>query len=178
MKEILLENIDVIVTIIGFIITYKMTIKSFGDEIRKSKISHNIEMIHSLPYEVCELMTKVQKSTKGGGNNSFHAQEYEKLMTKIFAYGSSAAVTIITEVQQTSYRMNHLEKKDSQYRILILYALLITQLKYDISDEIVSPENWFKLKINDYYKMRKTIVKEINEIVSELELNEKFYVEK
>ena len=34
MKEFLLNNVDIFVTIIGFVITYHMTTKSVGDKIR------------------------------------------------------------------------------------------------------------------------------------------------
>ena len=39
-----------------------------------------------------------------------------------------------------------------------------------------SPELWFKLKINDYDKMRDEMIKENNKIVDELDLNEDFKI--
>ena len=46
--------------------------------------------------------------------------------------------------------------------MLVLFSLLITQLKYEISDEIISPESWFKLKINDYDTVREKMIEKIN----------------
>ena len=86
MKDFLLNNLDIIVTIIGFVITYQMTTKSVSDEIRKSKIAHNVEVIHPLLLELCNMMSKIQKSA--GKKNAVSLHEYEMLMTKIFAYGS------------------------------------------------------------------------------------------
>lgn len=177
MKDFLLNNIDVMVTIIGFVITYHMTTKSVGDEIRKNKVAHNVEMIHSLPLELCNMMAKIQKSPGTNKKATIKQQDYEELMTKIFAYGSKDAVTLATEIQQTFYRIAR-TNEDYGQKLLILFSLLITQLKYDISDEIVSPESWFRLKINDYENVRNDMVLKINQLISELSLNEKFYVEK
>lgn len=177
MKDFLLNNIDVMVTILGFVITYHMTTKSVSDEIRKSKIAHNVEMIHSLPLELCNMMTKIQKAPSTNKKTTIKQQDYEELMIKIFAYGSKDAVTLATEIQQTSYKIAQTNENCGQ-KMLILFSLLITQLKYDISDEIISPESWFRLKINDYENVRNDMIEKINQLISELSLNEKFYVEK
>lgn len=62
MKGFLINNLDVFVTILGFFITYKLTTKTFGNEIKKSKIDQNVEATHSLPLELCNMMSKIQKS--------------------------------------------------------------------------------------------------------------------
>lgn len=172
MKEFIINNFDVFVTIIGFFITYKLTTKTFGNEIRKSKIDQNIEAIHSLPLELCNMMSKIQKSQ---GKSAVSASEYEKLMTRIFAYGSKDAVAIAIEIQQTFYKVGKTEEDYGQY-LLVLFSLLITQLKYEISDEIISPESWFKLKINDYDTVRKDMIEKINHVIKTLGLNKKFMV--
>lgn len=175
MKDFLLNNLDIFVTIIGFVITYQMTTKSVSDEIRKSKIAHNVEVIHPLLLELCNMMSKIQKSA--GKKNAVSPHEYEMLMTKIFAYGSKGAVSLATEIQQTFYKVAK-TNEDCGQELLVLFSLLITQLKYDISDEIMSPESWFRLKINDYENVRDDMVLKINNWISQLSLNEKFYVEK
>ena len=175
MKEFLINNLDVFVTILGFFITYKLTTKTFGNEIRKSKIDQNLEAIHSLPLELCNMMSKIQKLQ--GSKNTVSASEYESLMTKIFAYGSKDSVAIAIEIQQTFYRVNKTGEDCGQY-LLVLFSLLITQLKYEISDEIISPESWFKLKINDYDTVREKMIDKINHVVKALELNKKFMVKK
>ena len=175
MKEFIVENLNVIVTIFGFFITYKLTTKTFSNEIIKSKIDHNVEAIHSLPLELCNMMSKIQQ---GKGNKSaVSPSEYEKLMTKIFAYCSKDAVTIAVEIQQTFYKVNKTGEDYGQY-LLVLFALLITQLKYEISDEIISPESWYKLKINDYETERESFVGKLNETIKKLDLNKKFLVKK
>ena len=173
MKEFIIDNLDVLVTIIGFIITYKMTTMAVGDEIRKSKISHNAEMIHALPLELCEFMGKIQKH----GNNDARLKDYEKIMSKILAYGSRDAVNIAVEVQQASYRTAK-TGEDVGQTLLVLVSLLITQLKYDISEEIMSPESWFKMKINDYENVRVKVVSVTIEFIIKFGLNDAFYIEK
>lgn len=175
MKEFIIDNLDVIVTIFGFFITYKLTTKTFSNEIKKSKIDHNVEAIHSLPLELCNMMSKIQQAK--GNKGVVSASEYEKLMTKIFAYCSKDSVTLAVEIQQTFYKINKTNEDYGQY-LLVLFALLITQLKYEISDEIISPESWFKLKINDYETAREPFVDKINETIKNLDLNKKFIVKK
>ena len=173
MKDFIVNNLDVFVTVLGFFITYKLTTKTFGNEIRKSKIDQNIEAMYSLPLELCNLMSKIQKLQ--GQKNKPAADEYEKLMTKIFAYGSKDAVALAVEIQQTFYKIQKTGEDYGQC-LLVLFALLITHLKYEISDEIISPESWFKLKINDYDTAREKIVEEINRTIKSLGLNKKFYI--
>ena len=177
MKDFLLNNLDIFVTVIGFVVTYHMTTKSVGDEIRKNKIAHNVEKIHSLPLELCNMMSKIQKSSSNSKKPAIRQQDYEDLMIKIFAYGSRDAVTLATEIQQMFYKVAKTDE-DCGQELLVLFSLLITQLKYDISDEIISPESWFRLKINDYENVRDDMVVKINNWISRLSLNEKFYVEK
>ena len=173
--DVLVSNLDVVVTILGFFITYKLTTKTFSNEIRKSKIDHNVEAIHSLPLELCNMMSKIQQSK--GNKNVVSSSDYEKLMTRIFAYCSKDSVTIAVEIQQTFYKINKTNEDFGQY-LLVLFALLITQLKYEISDEIISPESWFKLKINDYETAREPFVDKINQTIKNLDLNKKFIVKK
>lgn len=96
-------------------------------------------------------------------------------MTKIFAYGSKDAVALAVEIQQTFYKIQKTGEDHGRY-LLVLFALLITQLKFEISDETISPESWFRLKINDYDNEREKFVEEINCTVKKLGLNKKFYI--
>lgn len=98
-------------------------------------------------------------------------------MNTVCAYGSKDAIKIASIMQSENYRMAN-EKKENQnkYRILCFYSLLVTQIKYDVTNIVNSPELWFKLKINDYYKMRDKMIEENNKIVDELDLNEEFKI--
>ena len=60
--------------------------------------------------------------------------------------------------------------------MLAAYSLLITQLKYDLTSEIISPESWFQLRMNDYEKIQPQMQKSINDLIKELDLNHAFTV--
>ena len=166
MLEFLKSHIDTILTVgvtaIGFIVTYFMTKKNFRDEIKKEKISIATESIQSLPYEFCELMSKTIKG-------SIDPKEYEKLLSKVIAYGSNDAIKIAIAMQRNAYQK-------SGKNPIVFFSLLITQLKYDLTSEIISPESWCLLKINDYDTTKDKTKAQINEIIEELDLNKKFKV--
>ena len=52
----------------------------------------------------------------------------------------------------------------------------LTQIKFDVTGDAVSPELWYKMKINDYHKNKTKIKIANNEIVSELHLNKNFKI--
>ena len=157
--------ITVAVTVIGFIVTYFRTTKNFQEEIRKNKINLAAESIQSLPYDICRIMDNAINKTE------LSAQEYSSVLYKVLAYGSKEAVSIAVKMQELSYNSN----SDSNFStdkksIIVLYALLITQLKYDLTSEVISPESWFKLKMRDYPSIEEEIRSLINKHIYELEL--------
>ena len=56
------------------------------------------------------------------------------------------------------------------------YALLITQLKFDLTSEVIPATSWFRIKIKDYEKIRIKTEAAINALVDELGLNSKFKI--
>ena len=70
----------------------------------------------------------------------------------------------------------HTGKENDRWKALAAYSLLITQLKYDLTAEVISPESWFMLRITDYEKKQEEIKSEINNIVDNLRLNKLFHV--
>lgn len=158
--------ITVFMTLIGFVVTYIMTQQAFKDEIRKYKINHTVEVIQDLTFDICELMDRI-------GDGSLKSEQFKAIMSKILAYGSEDAIKIAIQMQRCAYDSHGKPSSASQ---LALYALLITQLKYDLTSEIVSPESYFLLRIKDYDKLKKTIQESINSYVKELKLNKHFIV--
>jgi hypothetical protein len=65
---------------------------------------------------------------------------------------------------------------DDRLPMLAAYSLLITQLKYDLTSEIISPESWFQLRMNDYEKIQLKMRQSINDLIKELDLNNSFIV--
>ena len=165
--------LTVIVTVLGFVITYFMTKKNFKEEIRKDKIALAAEATQTLPYDICQLMDSMIKD-KDKKQNVF-MKEYGAILSKVLAYGSKDAVKIAIKMQQLSYDAAD-QPTEKRFAILAAYALLITQLKYDLTLEVISPESWFQLRMNDYSKIQNIMKSDINNIVNELDLNHSFNV--
>ena len=48
---------------------------------------------------------------------------------------------------------NYLRKKNefaNKYRPVCFYILLVTQIKYDVTGNAVSPDYWYRMKTTDY----------------------------
>ena len=65
------------------------------------------------------------------------------------------------------------EKADS-YRVIAFYVLLTVQIRADITGEVVSPEEWFKMKLTDFQANREIITKANNRLVQELNLDSRY----
>lgn len=102
-------------------------------------------------------------------------KEYGAILTKVLAYGSKNAVKIAIKMQQLSYALGN-KPNNERFPILAAYALLITQLKFDLTSEIISPESWFQLRMTDYGKIQSAMKAAINTIVKEAGLNYAFNV--
>lgn len=173
MKEFLANHFDAIITIIGFIITYFMMKKSFKEEIKKDKIALAAQAIQSVPYDICQLMDSMIKDKSKSQDEL--VKEYGVILTKVLAYGSKNAVKIAIKMQQLSYALGN-KPNNERFPILAAYALLITQLKFDLTSEIISPESWFQLRMTDYGKIQSAMKAAINTIVKEAGLNYAFNV--
>lgn len=160
-------------TIVGFVITFLLTRKSYRDEVRKNKIAIGADAMKEIPVELCKLMDGAAGILKG---TPITAEKYADLMSRILSYGSKDAVSIAVHMQQLAYSNRDGQDEQMKWEALVAYALLITQIKYDLTSEVVSPESWFNLKITDYHTIRPKVVKMINELVDSLNLNREFKV--
>ena len=137
-----IEHLDAIVTmlvtIIGFVVTYLMTKKNFKDEVKKNKIALASDQIQTLPYDICQLMDAM---IKGGNQQGKLLNQYSSILSKVLAYGSSHAIKIAIKMQQMSYVSTSNASINERLPMLAAYSLLITQLKYDFSGKLVSAKN-------------------------------------
>lgn len=163
--------ITIITTIVGFIITFRLTKKSFKDEVIKNKIAIGADAMKEIPFDLCQMMNRM---TGKGTSKPFSAEEYAELLSKILSYGSKDAVSIAVHMQRLAFKGID---GDKRWEILGTYALLITQIKYDLTSEIISPESWFNMKITDYKTIRSEVIKYINQLVESLNLNKEFRIE-
>ncbi len=177
MIEIIKDHIDTIltvgVTILGFVITYIMTKKNLKDEIKKDKISLATQTIYTLPFDICQLMDDTIKSRIK--NPQDFVQEYGIMLSKVLSYGSKEAIKIAVKMQQLSYDAEN-KATEERYPIIAAYALLITQLKYDLTSEVISPESWFEMRMKDYNTVQTSMKNALNKLIDELKLNPDFKV--
>ena len=167
--------VSILITIGGFIFTSINITKKFENEIRKTKQEVSINEMQSIPYDLFFLMEMPEESKKGSGKYSKkNFQAYKGIMAKILCYGSYDVIRIAIHTQRNSYNPF---PESIQWSMLILYSLLIVQIKFDITGTVISPESYFKIKISDYeIKMENDMRSEINRLVKLLDLNKGFLV--
>lgn len=102
-------------------------------------------------------------------------QEYGMMLSKVLSYGSKEAIKIAVKMQQLSYDAEN-KATEERYPIIAAYALLITQLKYDLTSEVISPESWFEMRMKDYNTVQTSMKNALNKLIDELKLNPDFKV--
>ncbi|MBS6951402.1 MAG: hypothetical protein ACLR8N_12595 [Lachnospiraceae bacterium] len=101
--------------------------------------------------------------------------DFISLMNTVYAYGSEKAILIAATMQKENYEKAK-TKQFEKYRAISLYTLLATQIKYDVTGIVVSPEFWLQMKLNDYSVSKSEFKKANNLIVKELNLKSEFKV--
>lgn len=185
-------NWNIVTPILGCIITSLVTLygfkkqkdnlkDSFSNEILKLNESNKLDLyrqkqslateaIKDTFFDICNWFDLLRSK------NSSDLKKFEKqfipTMNTIYAYGSNDAIKILTKMQRLSY------SGDSKGVITIsLLSLLISQLKYDITGEILPPDSFCKMRITDYETSTKNnLEKCINAFITELELNSNFII--
>lgn len=165
------SGVTSIISIIGFIVTYKSMKRNFKEELEKEKASIHIEKMSSIPYEILKLMDNM---TKTAGKENY-LKVFVSLMDTIYAYGSKDAIKIAATMQKENYSLQN-TGKFNKYRAISLYILLATQIKSDVTGIRVSPELWLEMKITDYTKNRDEFKRANNAIVEELKLEKSFCI--
>ncbi len=160
-----------IVTIIGFIVTYIMTKKNLKDEVHKIKQNISIELMQKIPFEILEYFDSLKKA-----NSDELLLKLQSIMSQVYAYGSVNAIKTLVAFQTINYHIKEMENKTD---ILILLSILVSQIKYDITGEIIDPTNWLKIKIRDYKEtLEPSISANVNFLIDKYELNKKLKVGK
>ncbi len=165
------SGVTIFVTILGFVVTFFASRKNLTDEILKFKQTSQVDQIKDLAYRLCDLICQMKEPKK---HNQKIIDTYAEIMNKVIAYASRDAVNISVWGQQINFQ--NFSSGQTNFAPLVALALLISQLKYDASAEIIPADTWFRLRINDYEKsgMKNEIEKLIKETVEELNLNKGF----
>lgn len=155
-----MNNITAIITIIGFIISYFLLIKSFKQELAKQKIDIYLNELTDIPYQILQLLDFVVSNSK---NQEELVGDLRKFSNKILAYGTDEAVRVSAKMFSISYRSskNPKEKKNNE-DIMVIYVLLFCQLKYDLTGIKISPEQYYISKLTDYKPENNRKIKDAN----------------
>ena len=165
---IITSGVTSIISVIGFIVTYKSMKRNFKEELEKEKTSIHIEKMSSIPYEILKLMDNIMQT---GGKGDL-LNDFTSLMDTIYAYGSKEAIKIAATMQKENYTLRN-TVSFNKYRAI---SLLATQIKSDVTGIRVSPELWLEMKITDYANNKEEFKKVNNDIVRELKLGSSFCI--
>ena len=165
------SGVTIFVTILGFVVTFFASRKNLANEILKFKQTSQVDQVKDLAYRLCDLMYQMKDYKK---HNQKNIDTYAEIMNKVIAYASRDAVNISIWGQQINFQ--NFSSGQANFAPLVALALLISQLKYDASAEIIPADTWFRLRINDYEKsgIKNEIEKLMKETVEELNLNKGF----
>ncbi|MGX8835311.1 hypothetical protein ACWG0P_14010 [Amedibacillus sp. YH-ame6] len=175
MLSIISIVITSLVTIVGLRISYVQNKKNLEFELRKNQKSFMFDKTFDTLGDIMNLLFEKNKIDDMQNNNGDDI--ISKIILGVYKCGSRDAVKILAEWQQYNFTDEDTRKTISQYYPLGLYFVLITQLKYDVTGEIVNPLDCLKLKINDYQsnpEVKNGFVVQINKIIEDLHLNEDF----
>lgn len=170
-NDSMLDVLNALFTLIGFAVTIYTFKRSLKNELIKTQNSITLDQVRDLPYEILDNFDKLNDDSY---NEEQQLKDFSAVMKKIYAYGSKDSICIISKMQEENYQQLYIES--NKLRPMCFYILLVTQIKFDVTGDAVSPELWYKMKINDYHKNKTKIKIANNEIVNELHLNKKFKI--
>lgn len=171
-----------IISILGFIVTNNSMKKNFKNELKRQRDNMALEKMSTMPYEVLVLMDEMIESGKGRNETQNkrimeqNLKHFKEIMNTIYSYGSESSIEIVSLMQKENYATSKNDIFLDKYRMMSLYVLLATQIKYDITEIAVSPELWFQMRLTDYEVNKDEIKNANNKLVDELNLKKEFKI--
>ena len=167
--------IPALISIIGFIATNRSVKRDFKNEILKQRNEIALNKMATMPMRILELLGTIIET---GGQNEELAKEFDGFMNEVYAYGSENAIALISKIQKDNMFFGDNVADRNLYELIAMYILLATQIKYDVTGIIVSPEKWYEMRMNDYEINREKMRLANNNVVKMFELNNRFYIKK
>ena len=167
--------IPALISIIGFIATNRSVKRDFKNEILKQRNEIALNKMATMPMRILELLGTIIET---GGQNEELAKEFDGFMNEVYAYGSENAIALISKIQKDNMFFGDNVADRNSYELIAMYILLATQIKYDVTGIIVSPEKWYEMRMNDYEINREKMRLANNNVVKMFELNKRFYIKK
>ena len=168
--------VPALVSIAGFAISYKSLSTSFMAEIKKQKFELQIDKMSDIPYDVLNLLNDIISEPNDSELN-LALKKFNEILNSVYAYGSFEAVKIISELQSKNYEINkNMGNEKFKFEVFSLYILLASQVKRDLTGTTISPDYWFRMKLNDYNEHKPAIKLACNSVVKKLELENDFLI--
>lgn len=161
-----------IISVIGFVVSIKSLSSSFRNELSKMKK----ESILEKNIKLLEGTLRIFPSKFSAALSSEDIAEYDKLIT---AYGSSSCCKLYADFKQRTFLKEKEEKGENMLSTFAVLSLLVTQIKYDTTEEIVSPFDFLKMRITDIAEKEEFFEKykkRVNDYIQEYDLNPKFKI--
>ena len=160
--------IPALISIIGFIATNRSVKRDFKNESLKQRNEIALNKMATMPMRILELLGTIIET---GGQNEELAKEFDGFMNEVYAYGSENAIALISKIQKDNMFFGDNVADRNSYELIAMYILLATQIKYDVTGIVVSPEKWYEMRINDYEINREKMRLANNNVVKMFELN-------
>jgi len=182
--------VSITVTILGLVITGNRLTKSFKLEISKSKRQLSLDKMADIPYRILKLAKEFKTTYEHQSKETEDAyNEYEDIINTILSYGSPKAILIasywasqnalVFRVKEIVHHSAELKEKEYVYVTKwSIYSLLITQIKHDLTDELIPIDSYFNILVNptrtfESLPRQISYVPKCNDIIDELELDKK-----
>ncbi len=153
------------ITIIGLFLSYIGIQRNFTNEIRKFKSSIALNKLSNLPLDLAVMLFNITKLM----NN---IDDYKKMISQITAYGTKEAVEIVAVIQQKAYK--GIKSKEDSLELTALFSILLSQIKKDLTTEIMKPSEWLKITLNDYENNEDQLTEIINNVIEKYKFNNCF----
>ena len=163
-----------VITVIGFVVNYMLTIKGKKLDVNRHKSEEQIKKLIDIP---TELLTYIDCSMKIVAECEVDQNKFRKAKKHIYdtilCYGSEDAVKILSHFEHITYQKvdDRITVENHEYFAPLI--ILTMQIKYDITNIATSPQAWYvkfmsqKLLETGFYDK---CLEETNRLVDLLEL--------
>lgn len=169
-----------VVTIVGFFLSYWQLKKQIFAENDRIKSQLVLEKLEDVPLNLLMILRNISKG-EGATNSPDAILKFEEIMTKILVYGSPKATDIAGTMQQRVYTANSDDSVSTDYSLMnvVYIGILVVQIKYDITGVITRPDDWFRIKLNDYSnpKTKQQLDQMVNEVIGKHKLDKRFKIQ-
>jgi len=164
--------VAIIVAILGIICTFIQIKKSLTNDIYKQKSELQVNNMSDVCREILYFLDSLSNNKM---DNDTLSNEIKNIRDSIFCYGSELANKLFSSICEIQYSGKR--DKNTLAYTMALYLLLVSQIRYDVTGEAISPEYWYRASIKDYYKNQSIYQDANNKIVNQYLLNKKFIIQ-